>query len=263
MAHSVLKSNRPTLLFIHGLGDSSISYDNFLRSQQLSDFNLLIPDLLGHGRSSEASDYSFQHQTNGIIQQLNYLQNKLNSKLTNLILVAHSMGSIHATLLCESSLKQHIKGFINVEGSITQYGSFVSESAVKAVDENRFSSWLNEFKQTTIYQKSAASLPLRRYYASLLFCNDDAFLQNAAEMRALSLSLPGKFSHLIGKKYAELALPRIYCYGDTLAKETLNFLDENKLDKKHFPCPNHFVMTECETDFIFFLKEYVKTIMPH
>ena len=78
MVHSELKASRPTLLFIHGLGDAHIDMLPYLNSSLAQHYNILIPDLLGYGKSSSGKDYSFQHQVEGIKNHLDYLQKKLN-----------------------------------------------------------------------------------------------------------------------------------------------------------------------------------------
>lgn len=255
MVTSKLTSEKVTLLFMHGLGDSSVSYQPFLKMDAMSEFNILIPDLLGYGRSSSGDDYSFQHQVNGIVDHILHLENSLHFDFKNIVLIAHSMGSIHATLICDSVLKNRINAFVNVEGSITQYGSFICET-VMSIAENDRMSWFDDFKKT-IYQEGIKTISLRSYYASLQFCQPQAFFQNAIEMREQSLALHAKFSSIMGEKYAALSLPKIYCYGDSLAKETLKFLDENQLNSQYFPSPNHFLMSECKEEFAKFLKEYV------
>lgn len=260
LTHSELVSSRPTLLFIHGVGDSGISYRPFFSSDLLKNFNIIVPDLLGHGRSSRASDYSFKQQVEGIYNHFRFLTKQLNLNLDNIILVAHSMGSIHATLLCDTSLKKYIKGFVNVEGSITQYGAFVSEQVVIEEKNNNFLVWFNEFKQK-IYQQGNSSTALRAYYSSLMYCRSLAFLQNCLEMRQLSLELPGKFSHRMGQRYIELGIPKIYCYGDTICKETLDFLNEKKLNTKHFAANSHFVMIDCFSEFAKFLQGYIRSVI--
>lgn len=258
LASSEITSQKVTLLFVHGLGDSSISYMPYLDMDTLSEFNILIPDLLGYGRSSSSDDYSFEHQVNGIVNQILNLESSLQIDLNNIVLIAHSMGSIHATLLCESILKNRIKAFVNVEGSITQYGSFISETVMGIAENNRMS-WFDNFKQS-IYPEGIKTLSMRSYYASLLFCQPQAFIQNAIEMRELSIALHNEFSSIMGERYADLSLPKIYCYGDSLAKETLKFLDQNQLEKKYFPSPNHFLMSECKAQFSLFLRAYAVSL---
>lgn len=259
MTHSDLKTSRPTLLFIHGLGDSGINYHSYLNSNLSKHYNMLIPDLLGCGKSSASVDYSFHHQVQGIERHIQYLQKIMNTQFSDFVLVAHSMGGIHATMLCESNLKRQIKAFINVEGSITQFGSFIAESMMNAIKEADFTTWYHDFKQNKIYEKLAQQFILiRPYYASLEFCHPDAFLNNARQMYEMSRELTGKYTHVIGKRYTELTIPRIYCYGDTMCQETIDFLKENNLETQYFPCQNHFLLAECADDFIAFIDEYVK-----
>ncbi|TAK73622.1 MAG: alpha/beta hydrolase, partial [Gammaproteobacteria bacterium] len=155
MAYSELKPSRPTLMFIHGLGDAHIHSLSYLTSKLADHYNILIPDLLGHGKSSGSDDYRFQHQIEGLQLHINHLQKAFNLPFSDLILIAHSMGSIHATLLCESSLQSSIKGFINVEGSVTQYGSFIAENMMEKSLQESFAIWFQDFKQKKIYEKLA------------------------------------------------------------------------------------------------------------
>lgn len=247
MAHSALTSSRSTLVFIHGLGDSHIDYLHYLSSDLINHFNILIPDLLGYGNSSSANDYSFAHQVQGIVHHLDFLQSKTKTKFNNIILVAHSMGGIHATLLFESSIKKLIKGFINVEGSVTQYGSFISKSMIEALKTRSFDDWFTDFK---------SNIHFRPYYASLEFCRPEAFRQNAEEMYHLCHASGGKFTNSIGKKFVGLNIHKVYCYGNFTCKETLEFLNENKVPLHYIPAKTHFVLSECPDDIISFIKKF-------
>jgi len=261
MAHSELKPSRLTLLFIHGLGDAHIHYLPYLHSVLAQDYNILIPDLLGYGKSSAAKDYRFQYQIAGLQQHIHHLHKIFNLPLSNFILIAHSMGGIHATLLCESNFSPNIKGFINVEGSITQYGSFIAKNMLNSLKTKTFSKWFTDFKQKNIYETLGyQSIPIRPYYAAVEFCQPDAFLNNATEMAMMSNALTGKFTNIVGKKYAHLAIPRIYCYGDTLSKETIEFLSANNLLSHYFKCKTHFLLSECFDEFITFIKNYVESL---
>lgn len=261
MIHSELVSSRPTLLFIHGLGDSHIYCQPYLNSNLIDHYNILILDLLGYGKSSASEDYSFEHQVRGIEEHINYLQKTWDLQFSDFILVAHSMGGIHATLLCESSLRKHIKAFINVEGSITQFGSFIAENMVNSIKKESFSEWYDNFKQKKIYETLGLQYPsIRPYYAALEFCNPEAFFKNASQMYEISKALTGKYTNIIGKKYAELVIPKIYCYGDSMCTETIEFLNEHHLESHHFPSKNHFLLSECFNEFIAFIDNYCKSL---
>jgi pimeloyl-ACP methyl ester carboxylesterase len=256
--HSQFTKNRPTLLFIHGLGDSSLSFQSYLDSDLLKDFNIIIPDLAGYGKSSRATNYDLNSQVTHIEKVIHFLQEKFTLIFQNLILISHSMGGILATLLCETPLKNQIKAFINVEGSITQYGSFIAESMVHALAEQQtFTNWFIEFKNRIFTTLAHEYISIRPYYASLAFCDPQAFYDNAKEMHQLSKSVPGTYTHIIGEKYKQLVIPKIYCYGDSMCQETLDFLHENHLQTHYFKCPHHFILAECIAEFSIFIKHFI------
>lgn len=258
LRHSVLLPQRKTLVFMHGIGDSGLSYLPFLQASTLTQFNILIPDFLGYGKSSKNKDYHFLVQIKFFIEHIKALEQQMNFSFNELILIPHSMAGIHAMLLCDSEIKNQIKGIVNVEGSITQYGSFISKK-VATIAKDNFASWFNHFKEVTIFDEYIKKhLSYRLYYASLEFCDPEAFLQNALEMYHVCLAGTGEFTNTAGKTFAELNLPKIYCYGDkSLCPESVNFLHKNALLTKSFPTANHFVMQACFDEFVSFLRDWI------
>ena len=259
LRHSSLMPNRKTLVFMHGIGDSGLNYLPFLQTKTLTEYNILIPDFLGYGKSSKNDDYSFILQNKFIIEHIKALEKQVNFPFNELILILHSMAGIHGVLLCESEIKNRIKGIINVEGSITQYGSFVSKTVHKVVIDNNFDHWFNEFKEITIFDEFIKKFPIcRTYYASLKFCDPNAFLQNALEIYKVCTSGTGEFTSLAGKKFSELTVPKIYCYGDqSICQGSLNFLHKNRLPVKSFLTANHFIMQECFDEFVIFIRDWI------
>ena len=53
--HGEISQTRASLLFVHGLGDSGLNFEDVFRNERFSDFNVVVPDLVGYGRSSRAS----------------------------------------------------------------------------------------------------------------------------------------------------------------------------------------------------------------
>lgn len=262
MVHSELMASRPTLLFLHGLGDAHLHYRSYLTSELIKHYNILVPDLLGYGKSSASEDYRIERQVKGIEQQIHHLQKTSGVSLSNFILIAHSMGGIHATLLCKSAFKNAVKAFINIEGSVTQFSSFISKSVATRKKEESFSEWFNAFKQQKIYENLGLKYPcMRSYYAALEFCQPEAFLKNALEIYEMSNAGTGPYTHIIGKAYAELTIPRIYCYGDSMCEETLAFLSQNQLASRYFSGKTHFILDECFNEFVIFIHEYVKSLL--
>lgn len=261
MAHSNLMVNRLTLLFIHGLGDSHINYLPYLNSSLTEQYNVLVPDLLGYGKSSRARDYCFSHQVIGLEKHISYLQKTTNIRLSDFILIAHSMGGIHATLLCASSFKESIKAFINVEGSVTQFGSFISADMVHSLKIESFTMWWMRYKKKIMDDMiKSPYFYIRSYYAGLEFCDQLAFLQNATEMYEMSRALSGKYTSIVGQQYSSLTIPRIYCYGDVMCKETIEFLNGQHLSSRHFSCSHHFLLSECVEEYVTFIDDYIKNL---
>lgn len=233
---------RPTLLFIHGLGDSGLSFEPAFARPELEGLGLIVPDLPGFGRSSAAADYGFATQAGrlaGVVRRL--------GAHGGLVVVAHSMGAIPAVALCASELAGITRGLMLVEGSITQYGAFISAKAEAAKGRGEFTRWFGEdFSEHYIRETYVRRYPFcSGYYASLRFCRPEAFLASALQMRQLATSRPEPWTHATGAAYAALALPRLYVYGRTsLAPETVRFLGEHQLAARALEADCHFVMLE-------------------
>ena len=260
LRHSEIKPNRSTLLFIHGLGDSGLAFEEVFKREEFNEFNLLVPDLTGYGRSSASKDYSFDSQVDTLWKMIGCLEKKSGAEINDLIVIGHSMGGIHAILMSNSP-KKKIKKLILVEGSITQYGSFVSYKVREVLEQGKFEQWLeNVFIENAIKKKLLNKYPsCGHYYASLLFCRRQAFLENALEIGKYRLALDGKWKNLAGEIYSKLDIPRVYCYGETsMCQETKDFLKEKLLDVEIFDTGCHFIMSDKKDEFYNFLYNYCK-----
>ena len=255
--HNDIKPDRISLLFVHGLGDSGLSFEDVFKDSRFNDYNLVVPDLIGYGRSSGAADkkrYSYALH----VERLWKLIKKL--KLNNLIVVGHSMGGDITTLLCQSDTKSLIKKYVNIEGDITQFDLTISKAAVQANNSGRFDKWFETgFKKKIVFDGWGHLRSGRIYYASVSFCRPEALLENAIELVNRNSCLEGKFKSEIGKIYCKLSVPRVYCYGtESLSKETNEFLKKNSMDTKAFEGIGHCPMADCVEKFYSFLYEYIK-----
>ncbi len=265
LRHSEIKPDSPTLLFIHGLGDSGLAFEEVFQREQFDNYNILIPDLPGYGRSSSSTDYSFKHQVRQLWQIIGIMEEKSGVTLNNIFVIGHSMGGIHAVMMCDSDSAGRIRRTVLIEGSITQYGSYVSYKVMEIVKRGGFDNWFrNVFIDNAIGKTLLKRYPsCAHYYASLLFCRKEAFLQNALEIGKVRLSLEGKWKNLAGEIYRNLTIPCIYCYGkDSMCKETGEFLAENNLRSKEFNTGCHFVMSDKKDEFYNFLWEWFQSQIP-
>lgn len=76
------------VVFVHGFGDSSASWMFFARSFRDGDYRVIVPDLLGFGRSARPpeADYGYPAQANRLFRLLEQL------KVTRAHLIGNSMG---------------------------------------------------------------------------------------------------------------------------------------------------------------------------
>ncbi|MBC8278008.1 MAG: alpha/beta fold hydrolase [FCB group bacterium] len=258
--HNFIDPEKPALLFIHGLGDSGLSFERVFQDRRFDDFNLLVPDLLGYGRSSGADkdeDYSFASHLERIWRVIDYWN------LKEVTVIGHSMGGDICTLLCESDENGIIKGLVNIEGAITQHDLFISSKAAKAVKDGVFDNWYEDFVYKKVFRAYTKVQSGRDYYASIRFCRPEAFKINAVEIVERNTNLPGKFKSSVGETICSLKIPKVFCYGtESLKKQTLEYLELKGLNAKAMPGSGHCPMTDKADEFYGFLSEFVSSAFP-
>ena len=139
---------RKTLLFVHGFGDSWLTFKRVFEDSRFDGFNIIVPDLVGYGRSSNSlkqGGYNFNSHDKWFCNLIRY------KGLQELIVIGHSMGGDLIILLCKFDREGIVKKFVNIEGDLTQFDLFISSKAVKAHEDGRFDEWFKEFVNTTVY----------------------------------------------------------------------------------------------------------------
>lgn len=253
--HNLVSTDKPTLLMIHGLGDSGLAFADVFDDTRFREFNILVPDLVGYGRSSlsAAGDYRFDAQVKRLWEVIRRVGTR------RVFIVGHSLGGDLATLLCASDRDRTIERFVNVEGDVTQFDLFISGKAVTADRQGRFREWFRDFADSTVYRDWGSRYEsCRRYYASLRFCRADAFLANARECYERNTALEGTFRSEIGRLYTSLPAPRVFCFGsESLSPRTAQFLEERCLERRAFEAAFHWVMIDKREEFYSFLYGFL------
>lgn len=254
--HNGFDSTRPTILFIHGLGESGLCYLEAFHDSGLNDFNIIVPDLLGFGKSSHAEDqnYTFSQQ----IIRIHSLLNGLGVMEINL--VGHSMGGMIGTQFCDQH-SDRILSFVNIEGDLTSDNRFIVESAIQSDAKGQFDEWLrNEFAQEQVISLCHQWPSTVRYLASLNMCQSKAFLDSVYEIDKLIEPLPDGKIAMIGKTYLDLKTPRVFCWGtESLSDVAKEFLNSTNLINKGFSESFHWVMLDQTDQFYSFLSEFLTT----
>lgn len=248
--HTAIVEHRPSILLLHGLGDSGLAFGEIFEDRRFDDFNIVVPDLLGYGRSSQspARNYSFDLHLDSVWQVIEHF------RLGQITLVGHSMGGDLGTLLCRQQANLEplqprgheirISRFLNVEGNLTKSDLFISGEAAKAADEGRFEEWFaGDFVYRQVYGEWCRSwLFGRRYLASLQFCDPAAFLQNALEMHRAGSDA--------GARYREVSIPKLFVFGQkSLHCKTREYALEAALDVHEVVGSHHWPMIDYTDDF--------------
>lgn len=258
--HARLNQNLPAILFIHGLGESGLSFNEAFESPELESFALIVPDMLGYGRSTHAfdNDYSRSAQT----RRLWKLADNLGTDTFSII--GHSMGGDIGTFMAASDDEKRITALINIEGDLTPHDIFFSNKVVSAAERGDFFRWfLKDFNEDTVLKKWGDIWPsCRRYYASLMFCRPEAFLSNATEVFQKNQPLQGRKECLTGITYAGLTIPKVFCWGsDSLNNGTLEYLESASLQHRKFEPAFHWPMIDQADDFYPFVSGFLRSIL--
>jgi len=258
---SEIRPERRSLFFIHGLGESGLCFTEAFERLGSIECNIVVLDNVGCGRSSAAVNggYSFDEQ----IARLKKAASLLG--LGELILVGHSLGGILATCWAAEDRSGTVTGLVNIEGNLTPADAPFSRLAVDmhealGSDSGAWCKWFRtEFMEKMILHNNGSEWEsYRRYYASLWYCRPEAFLANAREICLKNKAIDGEAGTEIGRLYASITLPKIYCWGsESLSEEARDFLNRNGLADRAFPNARHWPMIDRPEEFYGFLAAFV------
>src|SRR5262245_11240564 len=172
--HSPLGRDRPTVLFIHGLGDSSLAFEEAFRRNECAGFDLVAPDLPGHGSSTAARNgvYTLEALASHLAALIEAMD------LRQLTVVGHSLGGDVTAVLASADGPRRIDRIVSVEGTLTPADMFICNRATEAAEAgfDAYETWFRKkFCQETVLENWAVQGDAgRRYYASLRFCDPEA-----------------------------------------------------------------------------------------
>ncbi len=255
--HTRIDPARPSILFIHGLGDSGTAFLEAFQEDSLRKYNLIAPDLPGYGESTFDADdpenYSFPEQVKRLYGLLDHLG------IADFYLVGHSMGGDIGTIMCKEGTRKRIRAFINIEGDLTDGDRFITDKVRKALDGERFEQWLRyEFPEEIRSWGSARS----RYRLSVRRCSSAAFQANAERIYELNTTAEKRDCAVIAVNFEEIEIPKVFCWGDgSIAKEkrTYRYLQTRPFPHKLFKGSSHWVMQDKHVEFYQFVSRFFST----
>lgn len=265
--HTDIDPHRKTLLFLHGLGDSGLAFIEAFHEPGLREYNIIVPDLLGYGKSKPKAcgkaDYRFNAQIARLYALLDHL------KIDKFFVVGHSMGGDIGTLMCDSDRQARIQAFVNIEGDLTEGDRFITNKVRKAKRMGCFRFWLRHTFTNKIVLKDWAKYgPSRlRYLDSLRICRPKAFLKNAEEIYDLNATEKertekGRKRAIIAAKYEKIPVPTLFCWGtDTIWENspTWCYLDTKPFRHKSFDA-FHWIMLDQPRKFYDYLIKFLHEV---
>jgi len=184
------------MLYIHGLGESGLCFEHVIAHENLADWQHVVPDLAGYGRSQPSSDaLSLGEHAEWLMSWVTCIP---------LVLVGHSMGGVIAQIMCEQ-YPGRIAGFINVEGNISIHDCVYSNQAAPFSKQEFLDTKFQKMRDTVAAQKEPA---LEIYCESLDMCSPETFHANSCELVDVSRK------ERLAQRMAALGIPAVYLLGE-------------------------------------------------
>jgi len=190
----------PSLVFVHGLGESGLCFEQVVRRLRLGPWTRHVVDLPGYGRSVWGDPISLE----GLADHLAGWMRAAHPG-ERVIPVGHSMGGVLALLLAERH-PDLIDGVVDVDGNKSLGDcTFSSQAACQPLDS--FEAGGFDVLRSKVYAAGGRDMAQRGYYASLRLCDPRAFHRHSVELVELS----GRED--LAMRLASLAVRKVYVAG--------------------------------------------------
>lgn len=199
----------PRIVWIHGLGESSTSFEPVVG--RLARFEHVLLDLPGYGRSPWIPALG-----------LEVLADRLAAWMpTDSYVIGHSMGGVLATLIAE---RTSVRGIINVDGNISR-GDCTFSAAAQAYSLGDFHSHGFVALRVQVYADGMTRPELRGYHAAMCFASPEMFHRHSCDLVEMSSTntLAGRLAAVKTKKLFVAGVP------DGVCAETRRQLDAAKI----------------------------------
>lgn len=189
------------IIFLHGLACSRDTFRYGLAYQYFPNCSLLLPDLIGFGRSSKPDQFSYTMEDQASICEL------LISQLpaVRVHVVAHSMGGAVA-LLFSPHLFERIDAFVNVEGNLIaedcgMLSRGIADVSLEEYQSRIFDEHKTHFSDDTVLEfENTTPLAVHRSAKSMVEWSD------SGELLERFIHLPCKTSYFWGEKNHDMPI---------------------------------------------------------
>jgi pimeloyl-ACP methyl ester carboxylesterase len=190
----------PSVVWLHGLGESGLCFEVTLRRRELSDWQHIVVDLPGYGRSAWPElPLRFEEQ---IDRLADWLLGRGDSKI---ILIGHSMGGVVAQLFCEKH-PELILAMVDIEGNLSSGDCVFSGEAARQT-ESDFVTGGFDLLRDRVFRAASKDRALRTYFVSLKLADPRSFYVHSCELVELSAT------EKLARRLADLPMPALYMAG--------------------------------------------------
>ena len=207
----------PEIVWIHGLGEWSLSFEPIAHHLAFSGFTHVLPDLPGYGRSPWPDDTG--RPAEGSLDRLAGTLVGWLATRPPAILIGHSMGGVLATLVAERTAARAV---IDIDGNISRGDCTFSGQATAFTIDDFVTHGFAELR-AGIYRDGFTDAALRGYHAAMTAASPHAFYQHAADLVRLSIE------ETLGPRLAALSAPTLFVAGvpDGICAHSRDLLDRH------------------------------------
>ena len=205
----------PEVVWIHGMGEWSVSYDSIVRHPRFAAFSHTLPDLPGYGRSPWPAELP---EGDSLDQLADHLAAWLSPR-PPAVLIGHSMGGVLATLVAE---RIPARGVVDIDGNLSRGDcSFSARGAAWTLEE--FTARGFAELRAEILTEDARDPALQDFHASLCASSPALFYRNSIDHVRLSST------DTLAERLAKLRCPTLFVAGipDGVCERSRELLDRD------------------------------------
>lgn len=216
----------PRIVWIHGLGESSTSFEPIVA--RMPDFAHVLVDLVGYGRSPwPAHAPSLDEVADQLVRWVP----------ADATLVGHSMGGVLAMLAAE---RTDVRAVVDVEGNLS-FGDCTFSSRVSPYSLADFCAYGFTELREQIYLDGVTQPALRGYFAALSVASPAVFYRQAEDLVALATG------GTLAPRLAALRVPTLFIAGglpDGICAESRTLLDHHNIPWLAIEPSGHWVYAD-------------------
>ena len=233
-----------SLLWIHGLGESSLCFESVIRQSALKAYTHWLVDLPGYGRSRWTEPLSLPETATLLAPVF---------ELTGCcMVVGHSMGGVLAVMMAEQFGIDHIEAIVNIEGNLS-LGDCQYSGRVAGCTEQDFLKWGRRELLDGLYHRGIVDEAHRGYYAGMRLADPRAVYLHSNDLVALSES------ETMVERMESLDVPSYYLAGvpHGICKRTLELLSASQISHDLIDPSGHWPFIDRPADFAEKLSDWL------